>query len=335
MKIGNVDLHQDVLLIAEIGNNHEGDVELAERMIGLAADAGAHAVKFQTIDPERLVAAHETARIKQLSGYALSRTEHEHLAKAADQFGVMFISTPFFLDAVDWLEPLVPAFKIASGDNDFGPLLSRVAKTEKPVILSTGMSDLDDVKYSRKVINDIWINRNITPALALLHCISAYPTSPGDVNLSSMQDLAPLCQSIGFSDHTLGIEAAVLAVAAGARIIEKHFTIDKNQSNFRDHQLSADPTELKQLANRIVQANRILGHRGKKIAESEKPVAAAARRSIIARQNMPAGAVIKLEDLDWLRPGDGMSPKFTSDFIGHTLSRNVKCGEILSLDILN
>ncbi len=335
MKIGPLDLNHEVLIVAEIGNNHEGDVALAEELIGLAAEAGANAVKFQTIAPERLVASSETQRIRQLERFTLSRADHERLAKAAGEAGVQFISTPFFLEAVDWLSPLVAAFKVASGDNDFAPLLEAVAATGMPLIVSTGMLDLDGVRDAKTVIDNVWNARSQHPGLALLHCVSAYPTTAEDANLSAIRELVPFCDAVGYSDHTLGIDAAVLAVALGARVIEKHFTISKDFSQFRDHQLSADPQELATLVERVRAAEAMLGGGGKRLLESETATAAAARRSIVAGKDLAKGVCLKLEDLDWLRPAGGVSPARTREFLGRSLNRALKRGERITPDLLD
>lgn len=335
MKIGSVDLDQEVLVIAEIGNNHEGDLQLATRLIELAAGAGAQAVKFQTIAPERLVAAGEEARLAQLSRFAFTRADHEQLARVAEQAGVMFLSTPFFLDAVEWLEPLVPAYKIASGDNDFSPLLRAVAQTGKPVILSTGMTELDGVKNACSELHNVWGTHGRAPGLVLLQCVSSYPTAAADANVGAMSGLAGLADAVGYSDHTLGIETAAVAVAAGARVIEKHFTISKTHSDFRDHQLSADPTELRALVERIKEVDTLLGEGNKRIVESETATAAAARRSIVARRNLKSGSTLNLDDLDWLRPAGGLSPSRTSELVGRRLVRDIRCGERLTMDAVD
>ena len=251
MLIGPVDLDREVLVVAEIGNNHEGSFARAEEMIGRAAEAGAQAVKFQTIVPEQLVAADQSARLATLRGFQFTQTQFEALAGTARAAGVMFLSTPFDVGVVTWLAPLVPAFKIASGDNDFTAMLRAVAATGKPVIMSTGLAELAEVAGARDLLRSEWKRRGLPDAgIALLHCVVSYPTPPADANLAAISALASLGETIGYSDHTLGIEAATLAVAAGARIIEKHFTLDKKLSAFRDHQLSADPAELAALGSR-------------------------------------------------------------------------------------
>ncbi|WP_085906787.1 N-acetylneuraminate synthase family protein [Kiloniella majae] len=334
MLIGNINTQTDVLLIAEIGNNHEGNFELAERLISEAAQAGAQAVKFQTIEPERLVHPKETQRLKQLNGYAFSPQQHEQLARRAEKENVLFLSTPFSLEAVDWLDDLLPAYKVASGDNNFLPLIKKVAQKDKPIILSTGMSDIKVVEQACQTISRHATNSNGSAQVALLHCVSSYPTDPADANLSAMQLLPPLCDVIGYSDHTIGTEIAIAAVAAGARIIEKHFTIDKNYSDFRDHQLSADPSDLKQLKKGIDEVSSWLGLQNKKILPSEEATALAARRSIVLKEDVKQGAAITFSSLDWLRPGDGISPDQTDNVINKKAKSDLAAGTVLTWDMV-
>ena len=176
MIINSTNTNEKVLIIAEIGNNHEGNFTLAEEMIGLAAEAGSDAVKFQTIIPERLVSVQQTERIKQLKQFQLSYDQFSKLAEVAKNEGVIFLSTPFDIDSALFLNDIVPAFKIASGDNDFFPLIEVIAKTGKPIIMSTGLMNLDEVKKSGLFIKNIWQENQIKQELALLHCVSSYPT---------------------------------------------------------------------------------------------------------------------------------------------------------------
>jgi sialic acid synthase SpsE len=319
------------LVIAEIGNNHEGDFGLATEMIHAAVAAGAQAVKFQTIQPERLVSATQAARIEQLGRYALSRDQFAALAGIAREAGAMFLSTPFTPDVVPWLGPLVPAFKIASGDNNFTPLLEAVAATGKPILLSTGMSDMDTIKQACTTIGNVAQSGEI----ALLHCVSAYPTPPEQANLRAIATLArETGKVVGYSDHTLDVDAAVLSVALGARIIEKHFTLSKTQSEFRDHALSADPAEMAELVRRVRLARTLLGTGEKILQEGEMPTAAAARRSIVARAALPAGHLLADGDLDWLRPGGGLAPGKEYLILGRRLTQAVARGEMIKPDMV-
>tara|TARA_B100001971_G_scaffold142779_1_gene131942 strand:+ start:78 stop:1082 length:1005 start_codon:yes stop_codon:yes gene_type:complete len=331
MKIGNFDTDEKVLIIAEIGNNHEGSYTLAEEMIGLAAEAEADAVKFQTIVPERLVSSRQKERIAQLKRFQLTYQEFEKLADVATNEKVLFLSTPFDIDSAQFLNDLVPAFKIASGDNNFFPLLEVIAQTGKPTILSTGFMDIADVKKSVDFIRNIWNENNFDQELALLHCVSTYPTPPEQANLLAIKELQSIVQTVGYSDHTLGIEAAVLSVALGARIIEKHFTIDKNYSDFYDHKLSANSQEMKELVVAVRAASEYLRSGSKILQEGEKKVIESTRRSIVAMNDLSAGTKISMDDLDWVRPGGGLSPGEEEKIVGKSLLKDKKRGDLITL----
>jgi sialic acid synthase SpsE len=335
MRIGPIDLDREVLVVAEIGNNHEGDLARAEELVRRAAESGAQAVKFQTIVPERLVSARDTARIEQLRRFAFSYEQFGRLAEVAGRAGVMFLSTPFDVESVRHLDPLVPAFKIASGDNDFVALLEAVAATGKPILLSTGMASLEDVRRACTTIESAWRKRALAPGMVLLHCVSSYPAPPESANLLAIRTLErETGYPVGYSDHTLGIDAALCAVTLGARVVEKHFTLSKTQSAFRDHQLSAEPAELAELVRRIRAVKSMLGDGVKAVLPVEEPVVKAARRSIVAKRALPAGHVIALDDLDWLRPGGGLPPGREDAVIGRALRRAVAAGEMITPEIL-
>jgi N,N'-diacetyllegionaminate synthase len=329
MNIGGIDLNRDVLIIAEIGNNHEGDFGLAKELIGLAAEAGAQAVKFQTIVPERLVSPADTARVQQLRRFQFSYDQFAELKAVADKHGVLFLSTPFDLESARFLDALVPAFKIASGDNTFYPLLETICRTGKPIILSTGLVDAGEAAGCVEFIRGQWATSGIRQELALLHCVVNYPTAAEDANLLAIRDLAALGVIPGYSDHTLGVEAAVLSVGLGARIIEKHFTINKHHSDFRDHQLSADPAELAELVRRVREANRMLGDGIGHHRANEAEISVHVRRSIVAARDLPAGTVLAFDDLSWVRPGGGLAPGREAELVGRVLTRSVAAGEQL------
>lgn len=333
MLIGPIDLDSEVLVVAEIGNNHEGSFARAEEMIGRAAEAGARAVKFQTIVPERLVTADQNQRMATLRRFAFARSQFEALAKTAQAAGVMFLSTPFDTDSVNWLAPLVPAFKIASGDNDYTPMLRAIAATGKPIIMSTGMAELADIANARNLLRAEWQRHgHASVGLALLHCVVSYPTPPADANLAAIFALASLGETVGYSDHTLGVDAAMLAVAAGARLIEKHFTLDKKQSDFRDHQLSADPVELAELVLRIKQVQELMGRPGKHVVAAESGSLSTIRRGVYAARDLAAGTPIAATDLSYLRPRAGLSPAEVDHCLGTPLSKAIRAGEPLTAD---
>jgi sialic acid synthase SpsE len=327
MKIGPLNLDEQVLVVAEVGNNHEGSYTLAEELIGRAAEAGAGAVKFQTIVPDKLVAPSQSERLRQLERFCLSYEQFTRLARVAARHDILFLSTPFDLDSARFLAPLVPAFKIASGDNNFFPLLGEVARTGKPIILSTGLMSLEEVRASKEFIENVWRRSRVEQELAVLHCVVNYPTAPADANLLAIRELRRLKVTVGYSDHTLGIEAAVLAVALGARIIEKHFTISKTHSEFRDHQLAADPADLARLVQRVKEAETMLGTGRAWRRESERDVVARVRRSIVAGRDLPAGQVLSWADLGWVRPGDGLPPGQEARLLNRTLVRPLRRGE--------
>ena len=334
MTINNFSTKEKVLIIAEIGNNHEGSYTLAEEKIGLAAEAGADAVKFQTIIPEKLVSVQEKERIQQLKKFQLSYDEFTKLSKMAKKEGVIFLSTPFDLDSAIFLNDIVPAYKIASGDNDFFPLIEVIAKTGKPIIMSTGLANIDEVKQSVKFIKNIWDDQNIDQELALLHCVSSYPTPLENANLLAIRELENIAGIVGYSDHTLGIDAAILSVALGARIIEKHFTIDNNYSDFHDHKLSANPEDFKEMVEKIRLAEKTLGSGIKKPSPEELENRIKIRRSIVAKHDFPTGHKISIDDLDWVRPGDGIRPGEENKVIGKTMKRAFIAGEKIELEFL-
>lgn len=325
MRIANFDTDQRVLIVAEIGNNHEGDPASARQLVESAAEAGADAVKFQTFRVDAFVSPSDEERYARMQRFELSPDIWGELAELAHHHSLLFLSTPLDLGSVDVLEPLVDAFKIASGDIDFFPLLERVAATKRPVILSTGQSDLEDVDNAVAVLG---------PAIGVLHCVTSYPAPEAEVNLRAIGVLAERFagSTVGYSDHTAGLDAGPLAVAGGARIVEKHFTLDKAFSSYRDHQLSADPAEMRELVRRIRAAELLLGESRKDVQSSEVEAKTAVRRSIAAVRGLPAGHVLAAGDLVWTRPADGLRPGEESKVLGRTLRRAVAVGEHLRLD---
>ena len=336
MIIGGIDTEKETLIVAEIGNNHEGSVQRAKEMVKLAAKAGAQAVKFQTFKTEHYVARADQARFRRLKLFELSQRDFEELQHTAKKENVIFLSTPFDLTSVEFLNGLVPAFKIASGDNTFYPLIRAVAETGKPVMLSSGLANLETIRLAKRVIEEVWRRQGIRQELAVLHCVAAYPVPPEEANLAAIPALQKEFGCVvGYSDHTLGIEAAVMAVTMGARIIEKHFTLDKNFSDFRDHSLSADPADLTELVRRIKESARLLGKAEKCVQKCEEAGLVAMRRSIAANRDLPAGATVRAADITWVRPGSGIAPGAEKKVIGKTLKKNVLAGELILEAFLN
>lgn len=327
MKIDSFDLSERVFIVAEAGNNHEGSYTLAEEMVGRAAEAGASAIKFQTIVPEKLVGPRDKERLEQLRKLQLSYADFEKLALVAKREKIIFLSTPFDLESVSFLSPLVAAFKIASGDNNFFPLIQAIARSAKPILLSSGMTDLDQISATKEYIESVWREHRIRQELAILHCVVSYPTRNQDANLLAIRTLQKLGTTVGYSDHTLGVEAAVLAVALGARVIEKHFTLDKNFSSFRDHQLSADPHDFQEMVLKINETVLLLGNGRKQILECEQENSTKARRSITSKFDLKKGHVLSWEDLTWVRPATGLLPGEEDKLVGKEIVRDIKAGE--------
>lgn len=335
MKFCDIDLDKDVFVIAEIGNNHEGDFHLAIEMMRQAANAGAHAVKFQTFQTEHYVSCVDKSRTDLLTSFELNHDQWRQLKEEAIRLRVIFCSTPFDLQSAAFLNDLVPFFKISSGDNTFLPLLSKVAEFSKPIILSCGMAKIDEIERAKKHIEGVWEENSFKSEIAFLHCVSSYPTFDADANLLTIPYLKKkLGGTIGYSDHTLGIEAACTAVSLGAQIIEKHFTIDKNLSDFQDHKIAATPNEFKDLVKRCKRIRKLLGNEGKMIAKSEEKTITAARRSIVAGRDLPKGHLVELKDLSWVRPPGGLPPGKENILLGRKLIRSVKKhGMITEIDI--
>jgi N,N'-diacetyllegionaminate synthase len=323
MKIGSIDPVRQPLLIAEIGNNHEGDAAAARALADRALECGAHVVKFQVIDPPRLVAAQETARLAQLGRFRLPHEVFAELAERVRSRGGLFMASAFDVDSLQRTLPLLDAVKIASGDLDFDPLVAAAARSGKPVVLSTGMATLAEIEHAVDVFRAaLPPGARLDERLALLHCVSLYPTAPEQANLAAMATLRERFGLVtGYSDHVMGIEVASLALGLGASIIEKHFTLDKNTSAFRDHALSADPQELARLAAVVRNAATIFGSGRRDETAADRAAAAAVRRSIVAARALPAGHVLAAGDLEYLRPGQGISPSRAREVIGRRLRR--------------
>ena len=330
MKIGKIDASKKVFIIAEIGNNHEGNFELAKKMISKAAAAKVDAVKFQTFIPEH-ISGGDSGRLKRLYRFKFTYNQFKKLASFAKKKKVLFFSTPFDIESAKFLNTIQPVFKIASGDNNFYPLIKKILSFNKPVIISTGSADINLVKTIYKNLKKFKKNKKFNKKLAFLHCVSSYPVPYDQANLASITYLKNLFtdMEIGYSDHTLGLDAAVFSVFAGARIIEKHFTLNKNFSNFRDHQLSADPKEMSQLVEKVRKAESMLGLSEKKIQKCEKDMNYYGRRSIAAANDIKIGSKLKLSNLIWIRPGSGFKPGEENMVLNKKVRNNLKFAQIL------
>lgn len=334
MIIEGHDTRKRVFIIAEIGNNHEGSFDLAEEMIEKAAQSGADAVKFQTIVPELLVSVSDQVRIKRLKKFQFSYEQFEKLKNYAASKNIIFFSTPFDLTSASFLNSIQSVFKIASGDNNFYPLIDEVASYGKPMIISTGLSDKNLLNNIYERVKENWKQQSVAPSLAFLHCMTSYPVPDNEANLACIQELKMTFPdiSIGYSDHTTSIKAAQYAVAAGARIIEKHFTIDKNYSNFRDHQLSADPSDMKAMVKGIREIELMMGSAERVNDQCEKGMHEAARRSIVAVTELSANTVITKDHITWVRPGNGLAPGSENLLLGKKTNKPIAAGSMITMN---
>jgi sialic acid synthase SpsE len=335
MRIGDLNSSEQVIIIAEIGNNHEGSIEVARELVDRAAAAGVDAVKFQTFKTETFVAPTQVERFERMKGFELSQDAFAELADRARQRGIKFISTPLDMPSAKFLDTIVDGLKVASGDNTFYPLIEFMAGTDKPLIISTGFAGEPEIALAAATVEKRRAGRPNGPEMALLHCVSAYPVAPEDANLGAIGRLRNRfgnLATIGYSDHTLGAEAATLAIGAGARIIEKHFTLDRNYSDFRDHQLSADPAMMTALVKAIRQAEILLGDGALAPRQVERDSETPVRRSIAAARDLEAGDTVGPGDIMWIRPGEGYPPGSESRVLGRTLGRSVGPGALFGND---
>ena len=333
MRIGPVEIGERTFVVAEIGGNHGGDPELAARMIVEAAEAGADAVKFQTYRAELLVhkgeepLPHVRARYRtqqeRFRSLELKEEDYRRLASLARSHGVVFFSTPFDEGSADFLDEMVPAFKIASGDLTNLALIRHVAKKGKPVIMSTGMATVDEIRLAAREVPEA--------RLVLLHCVSAYPAPMEEANLRAIPFLKTAFPGvlIGYSDHTIGTLACLGAVALGAVVIEKHFTTDKGEP-IGDHKLSADFEDLKGLVRDIRALEAALGTPSKEVGASESRLRPAMRRGLAAARDLPTGTRIEPQMLVPLRPLRGIPAEQIDQVVGKALRRDVAEGEFLT-----
>jgi N-acetylneuraminate synthase/N,N'-diacetyllegionaminate synthase len=329
-------------VMAEAGVNHNGNFQLAKKMVEAAKRAGADAIKFQIFRSERMVA--RTAKkapyqsratgggsqYEMLKKLELTEDEFRKLAAYAKRKSVIFLASAFDEKSVDFLANIkVPAFKIASGEITNFPLLRHIASKKKPVIMSTGMSTIAEIREAIRVLNS-----GGAKSIVLLHCVSDYPAKVEEVNLMVMETLRRTFNlPIGFSDHTLGITVPIAAAALGASIIEKHFTLDRKLPG-PDHKASLEPSELKEMVAHIREVEKALGNRIKRPTKSEEAMKNDIRRSIVARINIPRGRVITMEMLELKRPGTGLGPRYLKKVIGKRAKKDMMADELVTLEKL-
>lgn len=331
------------LIIAEAGVNHNGSLDLAKQLVDKAVDADADYIKFQTFKAEKLVT--KTARqadyqqknigggdnnqYQMLKKLELSHEEHQILIDYCNKLGIKFFSTAFDFDSIDYLHSLnLGLWKIPSGEVTNYPFLKHIAKYNEKTILSTGMCDMKDV---RAAVNALYKNGLSKENLIMLHCNTEYPTPFEDVNLKAMDALRnEFGVAVGYSDHTRGIEVPIAAVALGATVIEKHFTLDRNMPG-PDHKASLEPDELKAMVSAIRNIEKALGSPLKKVSDSERKNIAIARKSIVAATNIKKGEIFTEENITVKRPGTGISPMRWEEILGTTAVRDFQEDELIEI----
>lgn len=331
---------EKVYIIAEAGDNHNGDFNTALKLVDVAKRAGADCVKFQTFVTEEIISKYaemaeyqkkntgkEESQFEMVKRLELSFDEFRKIKEYCDRVGIQFLSTPFDLKSVDFLNELgVPFFKIPSGEITNYPYLIKIAHTGKPVVMSTGMCEPDEILAAINVLE-----KNGSGEITLLHCNTEYPTPLKDVNLYAMRTMKKMFgKKVGYSDHTKGIEVPVAAVALGACVIEKHFTLDKNMPG-PDHKASLEPDELGRMVKNIRNIEIALGDGVKRVSESERKNIAIARKSIVARRNIQEGEILTEENLAVKRPGTGINPMQWMEVLGTRAVRDFKKDELIEI----
>lgn len=327
-----------VTIIAEAGVNHNGDIELARKMVDAAHTAGADYIKFQTFVPEKLVSRYaskadyqknntnsQESQLEMLRALAFTQEDFIQLQRYCGQVGIGFLSTPFDLESIQFLNQLQMDFwKLPSGEITNLPYLEAIAHTHKKVVMSTGMCELAEIRDAIQILES-----NGAGEITLLHCNTEYPTPFCDVNLRAMKQMEEVFRKpVGYSDHTIGIEVPIAAAALGAEVIEKHFTLDK-QMRGPDHKASLEPDELKQMVQAIRNIEISLGDGQKRRTHSEEKNCQAARKSIVAKREIRAGELFSEENLSIKRPGSGISPMHWHEMIGQKALRDYKEDELI------
>lgn len=329
-----------VFIIAEAGVNHNGSVELAKRLIDVASEAGVDAVKFQTFKTEDLVSKNaqkadyqkettdrEESQFDMIKRLELDTDTHEELITYCKTKSIMFLSTPFDHDSIDLLNDMgLKIFKIPSGEIRNLPYLRHIGRVAKEIILSTGMSNIGEIEDALDVLTEAGTKKE---DITVLHANTMYPTPMEDVNLKAMVTIGSTFDiAYGYSDHTLGIEVDIAAVAMGASVIEKHFTLD-NMMEGPDHQASLEPEELTAMVKAIRNIESALGSSVKRASKSEQPNIGIVRKSIVARKNISKGDILDTTNLTVKRPGDGIDPMRWDTFMGTVALKDYKEDELL------
>lgn len=331
------------IIIAEAGVNHNGSLDLAKELVRKAVEAGADYIKFQTFKAEKCVSKNAKkadyqiqntkkeaeSQLEMVKKLELSNEDHYELIKLCQELGIQFFSTAFDPESIELLHNLgLSLWKIPSGEITNYPYLKKIASYHQPVIMSTGMCTVEDITDCLKVLMDNGLTKE---QITILHCNTEYPTPYEDVNLRAMQTIADTFGvKVGYSDHTRGIEVPIAAVALGATVIEKHFTLDRNLPG-PDHIASLEPDELKAMVSSIRNIEKALGSAEKKVSESERKNIAIARRSIIAARDIKKGEILTEENLIAKRPGTGISPMRWNEVIGTKAIRDFGEDELIEI----
>ncbi len=331
-----------VIIIAEAGVNHNGKYDLAVKMIHEAKRAGADYVKFQTAVPELVISTiapkaeyqkettgNDESQLDMCRAIHLPLSDYAKLKKICDNVGIGFMSTPFDLVSIDTLEPLdMDYYKIPSGEITNLPYLRKIASNGRKVIMSTGMSEMNEIADALKVLEDGGLKR---ADITLLHCNTEYPTPFSDVNLMAMKTIGDTFGvSVGYSDHTRGIEVPIAAVAMGAKVIEKHFTLDCNMEG-PDHKASLEPDQLKAMVDAIRNVEMAIGNAEKHATASETPNKVVARKSIVAACDIAEGDILTEKNITVKRPGNGISPMLWDSVIGTKAKRAFRYDELIEI----
>lgn len=328
-----------IFLIAEAGVNHNGDINLAKKLIDIASNAKVDAIKFQTYNTDSLIlkttSKVDYQKVKteknesfydMLKRYELSKENFMEIKAYCAQKGLIFLSTPFDDKSVELLEFLhVPAYKIGSGDMNNFPLLKLICSKQKPILISTGMASLEEVKESVNFIID-----NRVEEILIFQCTTNYPAQYEEINLNVIETFKIEFPKflIGFSDHSIGIEASIGAAAKGVKVIEKHFTLDKNMEG-PDHSASLDPDELKEWVNGIRNLEKALGNFRKFPSKIELEIAKKARKSIVSIKDLKKGGILTTKNISIKRPGTGISPKYFEELIGKKVKKKIPIDSII------
>ena len=335
---------QHVLIIAEAGVNHNGSLDIAKKLVDKAVEAGVDIIKFQTFKAEKLVSksakqaeyqkknigsSADDSQYNMLKKLELSEQDHQVLMDYCKEKGIRFWSTAFDFDSIDYLHSLnLELWKIPSGEMTNYPYIKKIAQYHEPVILSTGMCEMSDISAAMNVLLKNGVQKN---QITILHCNTEYPTPFEDVNLLAMQQIKKEFDvAVGYSDHTKGIEVPIAAVALGASVIEKHFTLDRNMEG-PDHKASLEPDELKAMVSAIRNIEKSLGNGKKAVSESERKNIVIARKSIVAACPIKKGDVLTEDNLTVKRPGTGISPMQWEKVIGTKAIKNFAEEELISL----